>query len=140
MINRWRGWVSRHSHGLGLLFGAYWLLMFLATHIELPQVESAPKNTDKAVHLVMYAGFAFLLSLWLSARRRCNRILVLLVFGAAVLYAGLDELLQGFTETRTAELWDFVMDVVGAVLGLSMFWLVRRTAPSFWEPAESQES
>jgi VanZ like family len=138
-MSRWRGWVSRHSRALGVLFGTYWLAMFLATHIELPRVESAPKNTDKAVHLVMYAGFAFLLCLWLSAKGLPSRKILVLVFLAAVLYAGLDEILQTLTATRTAELWDFVMDLFGSILGLSAYYIVRRSGSSLWEP-EPRES
>ena len=139
MTSRWRGAVSRHPRVLGFLCGAYWLAMFLATHIKLPEVESAPKNTDKVVHLVMYAGLTFLLSSWLSARRPGSGRLVLPVLAAAVIYAVLDELLQMLTETRTADFWDFVMDVLGAVLGLVLFGAFRAKFSSLWDAAPPRE-
>ncbi len=132
------GDIGSASPALGVLFAAYWGAMFLATHIELPQVESAPNNTDKLVHLVMYAGFAFLLSLWLSTRGAFTRKTMLFVFVAAIVYAALDELLQRLTPARSAEVWDFVMDGLGALLGLLMFWAFRRKFPWLWRLEESR--
>lgn len=139
MTSRWRGGLSRHPRVLGFLLGVYWLAMFLATHIQLPEVESAPKNTDKVVHLAMYAGLTFLLSSWLSARRPGSGRLVVPVLAAAVVYAGLDESLQMLTETRTADFWDFVMDVLGAVLGVGLFGAFRAKFSPLWEASPPGE-
>lgn len=133
MRDRFRGALARHRRALGVLWVLYWCAMFVATHIELPQTDSAPQNTDKVVHLVMYLGFAFLLSIWLSTRRAFTRMTALFVVGLAVGYAVLDELLQTLTESRSAEAWDFVMDLLGAILGLGMFWLTHRKFPWLWE-------
>jgi VanZ family protein len=138
--DRFRGLFSRHPRALAGLFSAYWFAMFLATHIEMPHVESAPQNTDKLVHLVMYAGFAFLLSLWLSARKPVTGKTLLLVLGAAISYGVLDELLQIPTQTRSAEVWDFVMDLLGTLLGLLTFWLFHRRFAWFWTQPEAADS
>jgi VanZ family protein len=133
--DRQGGVVAKRSRAIGIALLVYWCAMFLATHIKLPKVKSAPQNTDKLVHLAMYAGFAFLLSLWLSTRTTVTRRSSGFVLGAAILYAVLDELLQILTPTRTAQVWDFVMDVLGALLGLGMFWLFHRRFPSLWSGA-----
>lgn len=132
MRNRWQGVVSRHSRGLGVLFALYWCAMFAATHVEIPKVPSAPTNTDKLVHLIMYAGFAFLLSLWLSAKKIFTRRTMLFVASAAMSYGILDELLQMLTPSRTADVWDFWMDALGAIIGLLMFWLLHQKFPWLW--------
>jgi VanZ family protein len=137
MANSWRGMMSRHPRALGGLFAVYWLAMFLATHLEMPkEVELAPQNTDKAVHLVMYGGFAFLLASWRSAKAIWNSKLAWLIFAAAAIYAALDELLQIPIESRSADVWDFVMDLTGAALGLIVFGVFRRKFRTFWETDE----
>ena len=130
----WQGWVPRHPRALGGLFALYWLAMFLATHIPMPPVESVPNNTDKLVHLVMYAGFAFLFALWLSARQAHPTHLIWKVLGASILYGMLDELLQIPIESRSADIWDFVMDQIGAVIGWGCFRFSRLKANWLWEP------
>jgi VanZ family protein len=138
MASRWQGWLSRHSRVLGGLFAAYWLLMFLATHLPMPHVESAPRFTDKVVHLVMYAGFTFLLSLWIMSKKPESPHLKWLVLGTAVVYAALDELLQVPLESRSADVWDFMMDVIGAALGLLLFAAVRSKLAWLWATNEEQ--
>jgi len=130
--NRWRGTILRSPRILGVLFAAYFLAMFLATHVELPQVETAPRNTDKLVHLVMYGGFAFLLALWRSSRNLEIRAIFWQVLTAAVLYAAADELLQIPIPSRSADFWDFVMDLIGAILGLVVFAFFRSRFQGLW--------
>jgi VanZ family protein len=138
MRNRLRGVLSRHSRALGIVFANYWCVMFVATHLELPQVQSAPQNTDKLVHLVMYAGFTFLFSLWLSTKKTYMGRTMFFIWGVSVGYAGLDELLQTLTPTRSAEVLDFAMDLLGALLGLGMFWMFHRKFPSLWVGEEDR--
>jgi VanZ family protein len=133
MQNHWQGVLRRHRRALGVIFALYWCAMFVATHIPLPQVDAAPQNTDKLVHLVMYAGFAFLFSLWLSARTSWSRKIMLVVLCTSIGYAALDEILQMPLESRSAEVWDFVMDLLGAAMGLGMMSAVHRRYPQLWE-------
>ncbi len=139
MLNQWRGGVPRHSRTWALVFFLYWLAMFLATHLPMPKVESAPKNTDKLVHFVMYAGFVFWLAFWQSANKPWNRTLCFWIFFAAVVYAGLDEILQIPLESRSADVWDFAMDLIGAVLGLLLFWGLRAKCDFLWDAAKTSE-
>jgi VanZ family protein len=138
MQNGWRGVFARHSRALGVLFVLCWCAMFAATHMPMPKVEAAPQNTDKVVHLVMYASFAFLLALWLSVRKPWTRKTLLMVFGTATLYAALDEILQIPLESRSADVWDFVMDLLGAAIGLAMMSAVHRRYPVLWETSSPE--
>ncbi len=138
MTIRWRGVLSRHPRVLAGLFAAYWLTIFVLTHMPMPEVEGVPRNTDKFVHFVFYGGFVWFLSLWLSARKFWNGKLAILIFAAAAIYAALDEILQIPIESRTADVWDFVMDVVGASLALLLFSLVRVKLDWLWDGAEQQ--
>lgn len=138
MRKGFRGVFARHSCALGVLFVLFWCAMFVATHIPMPQVEAAPQNTDKVVHLVMYAGFAFLLSLWLSVRKPWTRKTLVRVFVTAIVYAALDEILQMPLESRSADVWDFVMDLLGAAIGLAMMLAVHRRYPMLWETSSPE--
>lgn len=125
MKDRWRGVLTRHPRILAGVFALYWAAIFTVTHMEMPQVEAAPQNTDKLVHLVMYGGFAFLLAAWLTSRNVPRGKVLWITLGMAVVYGALDELLQIPIESRSADVWDFVMDLCGAVLGLLLFVAVR---------------
>ena len=133
MTIRWRGVLQRHPRVLAGLFAAYWLSIFVLTHIPMPEVEDVPQNTDKFVHFVFYGGFVWFLSLWLSAWKPWNGKLRVAHLSAAAVYAALDEIMQIPIESRTADVWDFVMDLVGASLGLLLFSLVRRKLPWLWD-------
>ncbi|MCA9069938.1 MAG: VanZ family protein [Planctomycetaceae bacterium] len=133
MRDRWRGVLTRHPRILGGLFAVYWLTIFTATHIEMPKVEAAPRNTDKLVHLVMYGGFAFWLSLWLASRKVPLARIKWITLGTSVIYGILDELLQIPIESRSADVWDFVTDVCGATLGFLLFAALRSRVGWLWE-------
>ncbi len=88
---------------------------------ELPKVDVP--FIDKWVHLVLFGGFTLL---WLCAnpsrqfRRLAGWFLIAMALGAAI------ELLQGLLSFlgRSMELMDAVADSVGAILGISLFWLL----------------
>ncbi len=136
MTIQWRGILPRHPRVLAGLFAAYWIAIFTLTHIPMPEVEGVPQNTDKFVHFVFYGGFVWCLSLWLSAWNDWNAKLALLILAAAAVYAALDEVLQIPIESRTGDVWDFAMDVVGASLALMLFSLVRMKLGWLWDGPE----
>ena len=88
---------------------------------ELPKVDVP--FIDKWVHLVLFGGFTLL---WLCAnpsrqfRRLAGLFLIAMALGAAI------ELLQGLLSFlgRSMEFMDAVADSVGAILGISLFWLL----------------
>jgi len=82
------------------------------------QPPSAPDGTDKFVHLVAFAALAFPLA-------RTGRIGLVPVFVGASFFGGLIELIQP-SFNRSADLNDWVADVVGVILGIGLGLLYRR--------------
>lgn len=107
----------------GLLI-AYWLTMFVITHIPLPKLD-VPRHSDKLVHFVGYGLLMFLFrfrqqlagssgwkgSVWFAA-------IILIV------YAVVDEVLQA-PVNRTPDLQDGIADAIGVLLGAILFFLLK---------------
>ena len=78
----------------------------------------APEGSDKLVHFVAFAALAFPLA-------RTGRFGLLPVFVGASAFGGAIELIQP-SFTRSADLNDWVADIVGVVLGIGLGLLYRR--------------
>ena len=78
----------------------------------------APEGSDKLVHLVAFAALAFPLA-------RTGRIGLLPVFFGASAFGGAIELIQP-SFNRSADVNDWIADVVGVVLGIGSGLLYRR--------------
>ena len=78
----------------------------------------APESSDKIVHFIAFAALAFPLS-------RTGRIGLLPVFVGASAFGGIIELIQPSFK-RSADINDWVADVVGVVLGIGCGLLYRR--------------
>jgi len=78
----------------------------------------APDGSDKLVHLIAFAALAFPLA-------RTGRIGLLSIFIGASLYGGAIELIQP-SFNRSADVNDWVADVVGVALGIGLGLLYRR--------------
>jgi VanZ family protein len=108
--------------------------MLLAFHMPISkQVEDQvglPPNSDKKIHVVLYAGFGALLSGTLDAcGRRRGRVAPLWVQAALVMiiaaaYGYLDELTQPWTGRRY-DVKDFLADVIGAAVGIAIYQIFR---------------
>ena len=70
----------------------------------------APEGSDKLVHLIAFAALAFPLA-------RTGRFGLMLVFIGASAYGGIIELIQP-SFNRSADINDWVADIVGVVLGV----------------------
>ena len=132
----------RNNSGRTLLFvsgavlGIYWLLLFVMTHLPpemLSRVlfsffsagdEVLDEGGDKTVHLLAYAGLAFLFTSWLWMRGvdefRLWKLTVIVLGG----YAVADELLQ-IPFRRNADFGDCLADWAGVVIGSVCFLAVR---------------
>ena len=77
-----------------------------------------PNGTDKLVHLVAFAALAFPLA-------RTGRFGLLPVFVGASAFGGAIELIQP-NFNRSADLNDWVTDIVGVILGIGLGLLYRR--------------
>ena len=83
-----------------------------------PLEAPAPEGSDKLVHLVAFAALAFPLA-------RTGRFGLLPVFIGASAFGGVIELIQP-SFNRSADVNDWVADIVGAVLGIGCGLLYRR--------------
>ena len=84
----------------------------------MDQPPPAPEGSDKLVHLAAFAALAFPLA-------RTGRIGLLPVFIGASAFGGAIELIQP-SFNRSADVNDWIADVVGVVLGIGCGLLYRR--------------
>ena len=78
----------------------------------------APEGSDKLVHLAAFAALAFPLA-------RTGRIGLLPVFVGASAFGGAIELIQP-SFNRSADVNDWVADIVGVIIGIGLGLLYRR--------------
>ena len=76
-------------------------------------------HADKVIHFLMYFGVASALYIdfiWLNRKRATS-----LVLAITVLLAGVTEVVQQhLTDTRSGDVWDFVCNVIGGVVAMSL--------------------
>ncbi len=84
----------------------------------LDQPPAFPAGSDKIVHLIAFAALALPLS-------RTGRFGLLPVFFGASLFGGVIELIQP-TFKRSADMNDWIADIVGVLLGIGCGLLYRR--------------
>ena len=78
----------------------------------------APEGSDKLVHFIAFAALAFPLA-------RTGRFGLLPVFISASAFGGAIELIQP-SFNRSADVNDWVVDIVGVILGIGLGLLYRR--------------
>ncbi len=109
------------------ILAVYWIGIFTLTHIPISIPVSAPKNSDKVAHFLMYLGLA-LLSGWYSwATVNRDRFRAKLATWLVVLlsYAAFDEWLQQFVH-RTMSFNDWLADAAGLFFGALLLILASR--------------
>lgn len=83
------------------------------SRVEMPDFS----NSDKAVHLVCFAGLAF----WMSFGMHITEARMLWKIGvpslATSVYGMIDEFHQHFTPGRNVSFFDWLSDTIGALLG-----------------------
>ncbi|QDU77187.1 VanZ like family protein [Bremerella volcania] len=109
-----------------VLFGL-WAIAFTATHWPMePDNDPLFPHVDKFVHAGIYAILAitalFAATAW---NYRWSLLLAVTVALALVGVGMFDELTQLFVAGRTADPLDLVADTFGAVVGISLYGLVR---------------
>lgn len=106
---------------------ALWTLLILTACFlpgrEVPDVHIP--FMDKWVHFVLFGGFSFL---WLCSRARATQRTGIVVFGASVLLGYMVELIQGsgLTTGRSYDVYDIYADAVGGLLGVLLFFFLRK--------------
>jgi hypothetical protein len=94
------------------------LILTVAMLWPMDQAPPTPEGSDKFVHLAAFATLAFPLA-------RTNRISLLLVLIAASAFGGMIELIQP-TFNRSADLNDWIADILGVMLGIVLGLIYRR--------------
>ena len=94
------------------------LILTVAMLWPMDQPPPTPEGSDKLVHLAAFAALAFPLA-------RTNRVSLLLIFMVASAFGGLIELIQP-TFNRSADLNDWIADILGVVLGVALGLIYRR--------------
>ena len=87
----------------------------------LDQPPPAPDGSDKLVHLVAFAALSFPLS-------RTGRFGLLPVFVGASIFGGMIELIQP-SFNRSADVNDWIADIVGVAIGIVCGLIYRRLRP-----------
>jgi len=84
------------------------------------------------VHILMYAGFAFL-CIWghrkqfISNGKAYQKRALLLTAIISICYGGVTELMQEFlVPSRTGDWFDFIADTIGTLIGVLIFYLFFR--------------
>lgn len=106
-----------------VLLSAYWILLFIGTHLPPNSVMSQIRANDKFLHAGAFTGLSFLVA-WAIPTKRNRWINVLVAIVVCVVYAAIDELLQ-IPVGRTADWYDFAADLLGVVMGISIYVLGR---------------
>jgi VanZ family protein len=83
---------------------------------------------DKLQHLLAYLALAVSITLWVSPEQRRYHSLrsFLLIVVASSLYGAIDELHQFYVPGRDCNVWDWIADTLGALLGAAAALLADR--------------
>ncbi|OHB59227.1 MAG: hypothetical protein A2173_09700 [Planctomycetes bacterium RBG_13_44_8b] len=124
--------ISKERKFLTIILIFYWVGIFFATHIPVPDWTRKMGVSDKIMHFAAY--FVLMLLLWLSAnfekKADWKKIRAWLLMGIAAVYAVFDEGSQYFIKGRSADLYDLLTNLlgVGAAMVLVTILAGRHTA------------
>ncbi len=113
-------WLARGSV-VALL--AYWLMLITATHIPKVPEPLGFRASDKLVHLAAYAVLGALVGLVSSQYLRLRFGMAAVLLAGLAVHGMLDEATQPLFG-RHADVADWIADILGAALGLAMFFAV----------------
>jgi VanZ family protein len=115
--------LSRRFQIAAAILLIYWGAIFVGTHVPGSML-GEPKIWDKALHFLAYAGLAFLLACVYGYRVLPTRRTYLLLLVLVGLYGVADELLQLVVPNRSADIYDWFADMLGAIAGLTAYAVV----------------
>jgi VanZ family protein len=111
----------------------YWLAMFVGTHLPVvPDPNKVPNSLDKLQHLIGFAGLAALLCMSGAAWFTSTRRLLMAVLGVIAVYGVIDEWTQSLVPHREPDLRDWVANMLGAGLGISVYLVSRQLLGKHW--------
>lgn len=115
---RWRPWLP----AIAVMVGIFVLSSQSGLHVSEDVGVDRPLRITG--HVLAFGTLAALLLYALASERRPRPRDVALAFGLTLLYALSDELHQSMVPDRNGRLDDVVTDAVGALIGLSVAWIV----------------
>jgi len=102
-------------------------LLWLFPGIAPEALGSAQLLIRKFAHVAEYTALGFLLARgFASGRAKAVRHPAAWAWGAAIAWAALDEFHQAFVPSRTASPIDVMIDALGALVGLGIYWALVR--------------
>jgi len=106
---------------------AYWLAIFVGTHVPGDFLPEPSDGWDKVVHFSAYAALAVLVATtWQLAAGQLMFRHLRAAWIVIAIYGALDEWTQSFVG-RDASVYDWLFDIAGAATGLALFvWLRER--------------
>ena len=112
-----------------LLVGVYCLAIFLQSAFPTPGDLPAIPGADKLAHLVIYLvlGLLFARAYGLTLPKYAIGGLFALAWISTALYGASDEIHQAFVAARSADLFDWLADLVGGGLGVGIYLRAGRT-------------
>jgi VanZ family protein len=107
----------------------YWPVLFVLTHIPVPEVVRAAHMSDKSLHLLAYGILAFLLWSVVGGGEKVNwrEPTVWCVLVGMMAYGLVDEWLQRYVAGRSTDGRDLLADGIGTVAALAVL-----TVLGFW--------
>ncbi|GAB4143349.1 MAG: VanZ family protein [Planctomycetaceae bacterium] len=112
--------------GVTIVLVAYWLTLFISTHIPMPDLGDLPDHSDKVMHFVAYAGLSLLLGIRWSLMSPLTWRARIIIFSITVGYAVIDELLQTIPALhRTGDIYDVLADACGSLIGLMLLVIIQ---------------
>jgi len=114
------GHIGRYRH---LLLGLYVAALLAATLTPVPGSVYPPSGFDKLVHVVLFAGLAFLISWSVRSESYSTGAVQSLVL--TVLAAVMIEAVQGVLPFRDADGGDLLAGTLGAVVGIAAAGMLR---------------
>jgi len=118
--------VVKRAHLPALTLVAYLSATTCLLLLPVSAPAGAPTYLDKVAHVVLMGILA--LVVWWNLRPPPGRRAIASVL-LTLAYAGLIEILQGFTSFRTRELADVVAGGVGALLAVAILLAIHRRSP-----------
>ncbi len=89
---------------------------------DMPQVKFFEWQ-DKVAHFSLFCGWCFLLVLFLEKPHKVTFTIVLII---GLFMAGFTEWLQLYIPHRSADLLDFVADIIGVLVGLGLGFFIKK--------------
>lgn len=106
----------------------YCLLIYIQSSYPSPQSLPDIPYMDKVLHVTAYAllGALFLRAFKASRIKHNFKLAITISILLASLYGISDELHQYFVPTRTADIMDVMADILGIVMGVSIYHMIVR--------------